>query len=156
MPSEREVRQKRQDAILQLITEKKAIRTQGELEELLKEEHGIEATQSTLSRDLQELGIKRVKGRYILKAWRDVDEGNFEDVVGFVQQAHPSGPYIAVLLTSPGAAKVVAWAIDAEGWPEVGGTLAGEDTIFITTRDADAQYELFQRLRKHLKKIIWR
>lgn len=156
MPSDREIRQKRQDAILQLIAEEKGIRTQGELEERLKQEHGIEATQSTLSRDLQELGIKRVKGRYILKAWRDVVEGNFEDVAGFVQQAHPSGPYITVLLTSPGAAKVVAWAIDAEGWPEVAGTLAGEDTVFITTPGGDEQHELFQRLRKHLKKIIWR
>jgi transcriptional regulator of arginine metabolism len=156
MPSDREVRQKRQDAILQLIAEKTAIRTQGELEELLKQEHGIEATQSTLSRDLQDLGIKRVKGRYIPKTWRDVDEGNFEDVAGFVQQAHSSGPYITVLLTSPGAAKVVAWAIDAEGWPEVAGTVAGEDTIFITTPNADAQNELFQHLRKHLKKVIWK
>lgn len=156
MPSEREVRTKRQDAVLQLISERKVIRTQGELEELLRQEHGIEATQSTISRDLQELGIKRVKGRYILKAWRDVDEGSFEDVCGFVQQAHPSGPYITVLLTSPSAAKVVAWAIDAEGWPEVAGTVAGDDTLFITTPSADEQYELFQRLRKHLKKIIWK
>jgi transcriptional regulator of arginine metabolism len=154
MPSEREVRTKRQDAILELITEKKAIRTQGELEELLLQDYGIEAAQSTISRDLQDLGIRRVKGRYILKAWRDVSEGSFEDVCGFVQDARSSGPYITVLRTSPSAAKVVAWAIDAEGWPEVAGTIAGEDTVFVTTPSADLQYELFQRLRKHLKKII--
>jgi len=155
MASEREIRGKRQDAILELIAERKAIRTQAELQELLQEK-GIPATQPSISRDLQELGIKRVKGRYVLRAWRDVDEGSFEDVVGFVQQAHPSGPYIAVILTSPGAARVVAWAIDASGWPEVAGTIAGEDTVFVTTPTAEAQADLFERLRKYLKKIVWR
>ena len=59
MASEREIRGKRQDAILELIAERKAIRTQAELQELLQEK-GIPATQPSISRDLQELGIKRL------------------------------------------------------------------------------------------------
>ena len=155
LPSDREIRSRRQDAILELIAERKSIRSQAELQEMLLE-RGIQATQPSISRDLQELGIKRVKGRYVLRAWRDVDEGSFEDVVGFVQQVHRSGPYISVVLTSPGAARVVAWAIDAAGWPEVAGTLAGEDTVFVTTPSKEDQELLFERLRKFLKKIIWR
>lgn len=154
MPSDR-LRSKRQDAILELIAERKMIRSQAELQEMLLEK-GIQAAQPSISRDLAELGIKRVKGRYVLRAWRDVDEGSFEDVVGFVQQVHRSGPYIAVVLTSPGAARVVAWAIDASGWPEVAGTVAGEDTIFVTTPTAEDQQLLFDRLKQYLKKIIWR
>lgn len=155
MPADREIRRKRQDAIVELVTERRDIRSQAELQELLAQ-RGIESTQPSISRDLQELGIKRVKGRYIFRAWRDVDEGRFEDVVGFVQQVHRSGPYIAVMLTSPGAASVVAWAIDAAGWPEVAGTIAGEDTIFITTPSQEDQDLLMERFRKYLKKIIWR
>ncbi len=154
-PSDKEQRRRRQNAIIDLVTERKAIRSQGELQELLQE-MGIPSTQSSLSRDLQELGIKRVKGRYILRIWRDVDEGSFEDVVGFVQQVHRSGPYITVMLTSPSAAKVVAWAVDAAGWPEVLGTIAGEDTIFVTTANDEGQEIFINRLRKYLKKIIWR
>ncbi len=155
MPGDREIRRRRQDAIVELVTERRDIRSQSELQTLLAE-RGIESTQPSLSRDLQELGIKRVKGRYIFRAWREVDEGTFEDVVGFVQQVHRSGPYIAVVLTSPGAASAVAWAIDAAGWPEVAGTIAGEDTIFVTTPSQEDQNLLMERLRKYLKKIIWR
>ncbi|HEX2225195.1 MAG TPA: arginine repressor [Thermoanaerobaculia bacterium] len=153
--SDREARRRRQDAIVDLITERKAIHSQSELQEMLAE-MGIPSTQSSISRDLQELGIKRVKGRYVLRVWRDVDQGSFEDVVGFVNQVHRSGPYITVMLTSPGAAKVVAWAVDAAGWPEVLGTVAGEDTIFVTTASEEGQTAFIQRLKKYLKKIIWR
>lgn len=154
-PSDREARRRRQNAIVDLVTERKAIRSQAELQELLAE-MGIPSTQSSISRDLQELGIKRIKGRYVLRVWREADEGSFEDVVGFVNQVHRSGPYITVMLTSPGAAKVVAWTVDAAGWPEVLGTIAGEDTIFFTTGSEEGQTAFIQRLKKYLKKIIWR
>ena len=155
MAGDREARRRRQDALVKLITERRDIRSQSELQALMAQ-MGIESTQPSISRDLQELGIKRVKGRYVFRAWRDVDEGSFEDVVGFVQQVHRSGSNITVVLTSPGAASAVAWAIDAAGWPEVAGTIAGEDTIFVTTPTKDDQDLLMERFRKYLKKIIWR
>ena len=68
MPMTKE-KKKRLEAIGDLIAEKRSITSQQELVELLAE-MGIRATQSSISRDLQDLGVKRVKGRYVLKPWR--------------------------------------------------------------------------------------
>jgi transcriptional regulator of arginine metabolism len=144
-------KKERLETIGDLITENKWVGTQEELAALLREK-GFQVTQSSVSRDLQELGIKRVKGRYILKPWREVGAGDFDGVVGFVQQVQPTGPNLAVITTTPNAAKMVADAIDHAGWAEVAGTLAGDDTIFLATFNQEGQQELFERLRQYLKR----
>lgn len=142
-------RYRRQEALLEILMDRRNVGSQTELQELLRE-RGIEVTQSSVSRDLKDLGIKRVKGRYVLPPWRAVGEGDFKQVVGFVQSAVPAGPNIVVILTSPSAARVVAWAIDSSGWPEVKGTVAGEDTLFVAVPDVEAQATLFTRLREYI------
>ena len=82
-------RYRRQEALLEILMDRRNIGSQTELQELLRE-RGIEATQSSVSRDLKDLGIKRVKGRYVLPPWRAVGEGDFKLVVGFVQSAVPA------------------------------------------------------------------
>jgi transcriptional regulator of arginine metabolism len=77
-------KKERLETIGDLITEHKAVSTQQELVDLLREK-GYEVTQSSVSRDLAELGIKRVNGRYVLKPWRPVEAGDFEGIVGFIQ-----------------------------------------------------------------------
>jgi len=123
------------------------VRGQQELVRLLKRA-GHEATQSSISRDLRDLGVLKAGGRYVLPP----DEsqranGNFGALVQFVRQVRRAGAAITVLRTTIGAAQSVAVAIDRAEWPEVAGTLSGDDTIFIATASSRAQEALIARLR---------
>lgn len=123
------------------------VRKQQDLVRLLKKEgHG--ATQSSISRDLRDLGVLKASGRYVLPP----DEvaranGDFHTLAQFVRALRCAGPSITVLRTTIGAAQSVAVAIDRAEWPEVAGTLSGDDTIFIATATARAQKQLIARLR---------
>lgn len=139
------------EVIGDLIAEKKSITSQAELVELLAEK-GIKATQSSISRDLQDLGVKRVKGRYVLRPWREVGAADFEGVLSFVQGVRRTGPNLTVMQTSPNTAKLVAEALTATEWTELAGVLAGDDVIFIATDGKENQDELFERLRQHLRR----
>lgn len=149
MPMTKE-KKRRLEAIGDLIAEQ-PIGSQGDLVDLLAK-IGIKTTQSSVSRDLQELGIRRVSGRYVLKPWREVGAGDFEGLLGLIQGVHPAGPYMAIVNTSPNAGKMVAEAIDNEAWPEVAGTLPGDSKIFLATRSQKDQDALFDRFRVYLKR----
>ncbi|HYX24742.1 MAG TPA: hypothetical protein VFC23_11360 [Thermoanaerobaculia bacterium] len=150
MPMTRE-KKRRLEVIGDLIAEKRSITSQAELVELLTE-MGIKANQSSVSRDLHDLGVKRVKGRYVLKPWREIGAGDFEGLVGLVQGVQRAGSHLSVMLTSPNAARMVAEAITAAEWLEVVGVLAGDDTIFIATASEEGQTTLFNRLKQYLKR----
>jgi transcriptional regulator of arginine metabolism len=124
-----------------------AVRRQADLVRLLKKE-GYSAAQSSISRDLRDLGVLKASGRYVLPA-DEVTRSNrdFSTLAQFVRQLRRAGPSITVLRTTIGAAQSVAVAIDRAEWPEVAGTLSGDDTIFIATANARAQDELIGRLR---------
>jgi transcriptional regulator of arginine metabolism len=149
MPMTKE-KKRRLEAIGDLIAEQ-PIGSQGDLVELLRK-IGIKTTQSSVSRDLQELGIRRVSGRYVLKPWREVGAGDFEGLLGLIQGVSPAGPYMAIINTSPNAGKMVAEAIDNEAWPEVAGTLPGDSKIFLALRSQQDQNALFDRFRVYLKR----
>jgi transcriptional regulator of arginine metabolism len=123
------------------------VRRQADLVRLLKKE-GFGATQSSISRDLRDLGVLKASGRYVLPA-DEVTRSNrdFSTLAQFVRQLRRAGPTITVLRTTIGAAQSVAVAIDRAEWPEVAGTLSGDDTIFLATVNARAQDELIGRLR---------
>ncbi len=148
--AQREERYKRQEAIIDILVENKGVRSQPELLELLRA-RGIEATQSSVSRDLVEIGVQRVKGRYTLQPWKAVGFGDFQQIVGFVQGVAEAGTNLVVVRTSPSAAQVVAWAIDSAGWPEVRGTIAGEDTIFVAVNGEADQEKLLNRFGQHFR-----
>ncbi|HEY3785690.1 MAG TPA: hypothetical protein VGL55_10445 [Steroidobacteraceae bacterium] len=136
----------RRGAILRLIRSG-LIRKQEDLVRLLKKE-GHDVTQSSVSRDLRDLGVLKATGRYIVPP----DEvtranGDFEMLAQFVRGMRRAGNSITVLRTTIGAAQSVAVAIDKAEWPEVAGTLSGDDTIFIATGTARAQDELVERLQ---------
>jgi transcriptional regulator of arginine metabolism len=122
------------------------VRKQQDLVRLLKKE-GHDVTQSSISRDLRDLGASKASGRYVLPP----DEltranGDFATLAQFVRELRRAGPSITVLRTTIGAAQSVAVAIDKAEWPEVAGTISGDDTIFIATANARAQDELTARL----------
>ena len=123
------------------------VRRQEDLARLLKTE-GYEVTQSSVSRDLRDLGVLKASGGYVLPP----DEvsrtnGDFAMLAQFVRGLRRAGPSLTVLRTTIGAAQSVAVAIDRAEWPEVAGTISGDDTIFIATANARAQDDLIARLQ---------
>lgn len=121
----------RQQKILSLI-QAKPIGTQEDLRTLL-ELTGVTATQSSVSRDLEELGIVKQHGHYTLP------RVNGATAARGLLSLDQSGDSLVVARTLPGLASAVAVEIDAATLAEVVGTIAGEDTIFIAVRDAKAQ-----------------
>src|SRR5512139_3155308 len=136
----------RRDAILRLLRSG-AVRRQSDLVSLLKRD-GFEVTQSSISRDMRELGVLKAQGRY-LPPGDEVSraQGDFAAVDRFVREIKLAGASLTVVRTTVGAAGSVAVAIDKAEWPEVVGTISGDDTIFIATQDAAAQKRLVERLR---------
>jgi transcriptional regulator of arginine metabolism len=137
----------RRNAIVRLLAGG-GVRKQQELVRLLRRE-GHVATQSSISRDLREIGVLKARGRYVLPP-QDVvrANGNFNSLAQFVREIRRAGPCLTVVKTSTGAAQSVAVAIDKAQWPEVVGTLSGDDTIFIATGNARAQSSIVGRLRE--------
>ena len=138
----------RRDAIARILR-RTAVGRQAELVELLRGE-GFEATQSSVSRDLRELGVVKGADRYLLPAAEDaLTPSHFETVRSFVKGYRAAGPTLTVLRTSVGTAQSVAIALDKARWPEVIGTIAGDDTIFIATESSKTQRRLHDHLRTH-------
>ncbi len=122
------------------------VRRQSELVGLLRKD-GHDVTQSSVSRDLRDLGALKASGRYVLPP----DEitranGDFDALSQFVRQVRRAGPCLTIVRTTIGAAQSVAVAIDKAEWPEVVGTISGDDTIFIATERESAQTTLIGRL----------
>lgn len=137
----------RRNAIVRLLAGG-VVRKQQDLVRLLRKE-GYVATQSSISRDLREIGVLKARGRYVLPPLDVVRaNGKFNTLAQFVHQIRRAGPCLTVVKTSTGAAQSVAVAIDKAQWPEVIGTLSGDDTIFIATDNVRAQAEIVSRLRE--------
>ena len=153
MPSAIAQQQARQRAIARLL-ERETITRQSELVRLLKAE-GYTATQSSVSRDLKNLGVAKLKTGYELPPRPSSPSQDGEAlalVAEFVRDLRSAGPNLLVVTTAVGAAQRVAVTLDRIEWPEIVGTLSGDDTIFIATTGAAQQRRLATRLREHLRK----
>lgn len=149
-------RNARQAKILEIL-DKTRVTSQVQLSELLLDE-GIDITQATLSRDLDELGAKKVKrdgGRsfYVvggeLEQFEDQVNGPREKMRRMIDELVVSNDYsgnIAMLRTPAGAAQYLASFIDRVGLPDVVGCIAGDDTIFVLAREPLNGKELGERL----------
>lgn len=137
----------RRTAILRILRGE-PVRKQGELVELLRRA-GHAVTQSSISRDLRELGVLKAGGRYLPpseESSRTLDD--FGTLRAFMRDIATAGPSLTVVRTTIGAAQSVAIAIDKAAWSEVVGTISGDDTIFIATDSGAAQTALVARLRE--------
>ncbi len=132
--------------IVELIRDK-PVRSQTELAEFLAAD-GIPVTQATLSRDLEELGAVKVRGSdggpavYLIPedghaALRPAEQApaRLLRLLRELLAGVDASGNIAVLRTPPGAAQFLASAMDRSGLPDVVGTIAGDDTIFVVARD---------------------
>ena len=143
MPSEQEARDQRHKAI-RTILRRGAVRRQEDLVARLGQE-GFEATQSSVSRDLRELGVAKVGGRYVIAS--PAPSSSAGDVAHLLRAVRPAGPHLTVLLTETGAAQAVGVALDRAGWAEIVGTIAGDDTLFLATAGPRDQSRVLHRLR---------
>jgi transcriptional regulator of arginine metabolism len=136
----------RRNAIVRLLREG-VVGRQTDLVKLLRRQ-GHAVTQSSVSRDLRDLGVLKASGRYVLPSEDVVGRnGDLETLGRFVREIRRAGATIAVVKTTTGAAQSVAVALDRAEWPEVVGTISGDDTIFIATDGARGQGKLLTRLR---------
>jgi transcriptional regulator of arginine metabolism len=140
-------RRKRHLKILELISTR-AIHTQEDLAEALSAA-GWEVTQSSVSRDIGALRLVKVDGAYRRpprgSSAQDPDERR---VAESVLTSEPAGDALVVLHTPPGEANRVAVALDRLAWPDIVGTIAGDDTIFLAVKDHVAQRRVLREVRR--------
>ncbi|MDX2182701.1 MAG: hypothetical protein SFW08_01840 [Gemmatimonadaceae bacterium] len=140
----------RQRAIRELI-EARPIGSQEELRRLLLH-RGWDVTQSTLSRDLREMRLARVPTsdgvRYAFtSASVPEDRPRLEEMLPRFFVSVDGVSELCVLQTSSGGAQPVSEAIDLAGWPELIGTIAGENTILLVCRSPAAREKIQRKLR---------
>jgi transcriptional regulator of arginine metabolism len=145
----------RQDRIVELVSTM-AVRSQTELAKILAAE-GVDVTQATLSRDLDELGAVKLRGAdggtpvYVIpedgSPVRGVQGGTsrLTRLLGEVLVSADSSANLTVLRTPPGAAQFLASAIDRAALHEVIGTIAGDDTVLVIARESLTGAELADR-----------
>ena len=147
MPTTTAIRDERRDKILEILASQ-AVARQSDFVALLHE-RGIVATQSSISRDLHELGVAKLGDGYAQLKATDAENTTaipFE----FIRSCAPAGESLTVVKTATGAASRVALFLDRSNWPEIVGTVSGDDTIFIATRNGREQKSLLGRLRIRL------
>ncbi len=132
-------RRERQQAVLRLV-EERAISTQAELAAALHEE-GHDVVQTTVSRDVAELGLVKVRapsGRLVYAAPGTSDADRMRAIAAAMRRyalgVESAGPFV-VVTTPSGYASALAQAIDEGRHPAIAGTLAGDNTIFVVPRD---------------------
>ena len=142
-------------AISKLISEK-PISTQEELLTYLRDE-GYNVTQATVSRDIKELRLIKVltpEGRYryatVEKAEADLQERFIRMFSNCVLSVTSAGNMI-VIKTIAGSANAAAEAVDTLKWPDILGSIAGDNTIFIAVRDAKSVGDIIKKFQKMLK-----
>jgi transcriptional regulator of arginine metabolism len=138
----------RQKAILELL-HRGRVESQEELQGFLAK-RGFEAGQATLSRDIRELGLVKTPDGYAAARNATVVEPVLPSVSRLVREFVVDvrlAQNLIVLKTSVGSAQPVAAAVDAEDWPEVVGTLAGDDTILVISPDNRTAQQLVRRIQ---------
>ncbi|HTT68977.1 MAG TPA: hypothetical protein VMF70_13210 [Gemmatimonadales bacterium] len=139
----------RHAVILRLVREH-SIRSQERLRALLTHA-GFDVTQATLSRDIHELGLVKQQDAAGTPCYAAPPDETVPapTLAGFLPtlllRADGVGPLL-VIRTPTGGAGALAAALDREAWPEVLGTLAGDDTVLIVTRSPAARRKLARRL----------
>ena len=144
----------RQARILQLI-EHRHLSTQSELADALHNE-GIETVQTTVSRDIAQLGLVKVRngnGKLVYSLPGAADLRRIEELASAMRRwatAMTSAGQLLVITTPNGLAAPLADAIDEASLADVAGTIAGENTIFVAARDGTTGAHLEEQFRHHL------
>jgi transcriptional regulator of arginine metabolism len=137
-------KRERHEKLLEIIGSKR-IGGQHQLRQELKR-LGIRATQATISRDLVELGVVKVKNTYRIPVLvsRRVPTGEILEI-------DSAGENLIVVKTPPGQASMTALAIDRLQIPGIVGTVAGDDTFFVATKSHTEQKMVMKHILKNLR-----
>ena len=146
MPNSTEDQSLRRDAIRELLLQGPA-RTQQDLVEALVD-RGLVATQSSVSRDLREIGAIKTARGYELADSDYTDDQPLADIATLLRKISPAGPNLLVIRTAIGAAQRVALALDRSNWPEMVGNIGGDDTVFVATASSHEQKQLIARIER--------
>ena len=139
------MKNRRQIRILEIVSNE-TIGTQKELSERLQQE-GFETTQATISRDIKELLLVKVniggdRYKYVIAQDTPVTDAKLRMVLREFIISYDYSENLLVLNTAPGNANTVASAIDRASWPQVIGSLAGDDTVMLVIKPASAVHEV--------------
>ena len=144
----------RQGTIIRLV-QQQPLSTQAEVADALRA-NGIEAVQATVSRDISQLGLTKVRnadGRLVYAVPGAADLRRLDELTSALRrwmgETAPSGTTL-VVRTPRGFAAALADAIDAADLEEVAGTIAGDNTVFVAARDGFTAADLESLLRSHL------
>ena len=145
----------RHTKILEII-EAEVIETQEEIADRLKS-LGMDVTQATISRDIKELRLIKVMasdGRYRYAPFSKTENVVYNRLMTIFTESYASSDYannIVVVKTLPGMAQASASAIDSLKWPEIVGSIAGDDTVMIICRAEKIAEDLVNKFNKMAK-----
>ena len=144
MPNNPHIHNERRDTLRELLLGGPAT-TQKALVDALNG-RGYVATQSSVSRDLKELGAVKTSHGYELlpSSLNGIDE--ITKIGDLLRELKPAGPNLLIIKTAIGAAQQVALALDLTGWPEIVGNVGGDDTVFVATANATSQNKVIARI----------
>jgi transcriptional regulator of arginine metabolism len=148
------MKQLRQRAIRDLV-DQRPIRTQQELASALRE-RGFRTTQATISRDVAELGLVKANREGIqayapprrLVEAETSGEDRLRKLLGDLPVELRDAGMLLIIKTLPGSAHAIAAALDRARWPEVAGSIAGDDTVFVAFADRAARQRVKARLAR--------
>jgi transcriptional regulator of arginine metabolism len=138
----------RQNLILELV-QQETVANQEQLRRLLLRQ-GVDVTQATLSRDINELALVKTHTGYSIPHGEAQAEPGYHSagrlVREFVVEVREA-QNLLVIKTAPGSAQPVAAALDAEGWGEIVGTVAGDDTILVISQNKKNAHRVSLRIK---------
>ncbi|MBQ2834098.1 MAG: arginine repressor [Clostridia bacterium] len=146
----------KRQALIREIVESQSIQTQEELADALRV-HGMLVTQATVSRDIKEMHLLKVlaeDGSYRYATMEKGDTGMNDRLIRMLADSvvdMNSANNLIVIHTLPGSAHVAGEAVDSLKWPEVIGTIAGDNTILVIVRSNEEVEEVVRRFRGIVK-----
>ncbi|NOX70107.1 MAG: arginine repressor [Gammaproteobacteria bacterium] len=146
MPNNAQSQAERRDTLRGLLLGGPAA-TQRSLVEALTE-RGFDATQSSVSRDLKDLGAVKTPQGYELPPADITGDDEVAKVADLIRELQSAGPNLLVIKTAIGAAQRVALALDRSSWSEIVGNVGGDDTILAATTNAAAQRRAIARINR--------
>ena len=146
------MKNRRQRRILEIVSNE-TIGTQKELAERLQQE-GFETTQATISRDIKELLLVKVniggdRYKYVMAQETPVTDAKLRMVLREFIISYDFSENLLILNTAPGNANTVASAIDRARWPQVIGTLAGDDTVMLVIKPKEAVKDVVEKIEDY-------
>ena len=107
---------------------------------------GLAVTQSSVSRDLRDLGAIKTGSGYELPDPGHDGYRELAAVADLIRARRVAGPHLLVIKTAIGAAQRVALVLDRSGWPEIVGNIGGDDTVFVATASVTGQKRLMSKI----------